>query len=69
MNVFMGKAGCATCHFPPTYSGLLPRVSWRLKMILGVTQSEDLSKPQLDTDEGMYRAMAEMHRNALKQLD
>ena len=23
-NLFMGKAACATCHFPPTYSGLVP---------------------------------------------
>ncbi|NBO70836.1 MAG: hypothetical protein EBU66_03130 [Bacteroidetes bacterium] len=24
LNLFMGKAACATCHFPPTYSGLVP---------------------------------------------
>jgi cytochrome c peroxidase len=23
-NLFMGKAACATCHFPPTFSGLVP---------------------------------------------
>ena len=24
MNLFMGKAVCATCHFPPTWAGLVP---------------------------------------------
>ncbi|MFN9959170.1 MAG: cytochrome-c peroxidase, partial [bacterium] len=24
MNLFMGKALCATCHFPPTFSGYVP---------------------------------------------
>ena len=23
-NLFMGKAACATCHFPPTFAGLVP---------------------------------------------
>ncbi len=23
-NLFMGKADCATCHFPPTFNGVLP---------------------------------------------
>lgn len=53
-NLFMGKAGCATCHFPPTFSGLVPPVYQESESeVLGVPDHKD--KPhQLDRDQGRY---------------
>ncbi len=52
-NLFMGKAACATCHFAPTYSGLVP--PWYLENeseVLGVLESPD--SENLDLDLGRY---------------
>ena len=50
-NLFMGKAKCATCHFPPTFSGLIPPLYQENESeVLGV-----LVKPNgqnVDTDTG-----------------
>ncbi len=50
-NLFTGKANCATCHFSPTFSGLVPPLYIENESeILGV-----FSKPtstELDEDEG-----------------
>ena len=50
-NLFMGKAACATCHFAPTFSGLVPPYySDSESEILGVlTQPNQL---KLDKDSG-----------------
>lgn len=52
-NLFTGKANCATCHFSPTFSGLVPPLYIENESeILGV-----FSKPtatELDEDEGRY---------------
>lgn len=52
-NLFTGKANCATCHFSPTFSGLVPPLYTENESeILGV-----FSKPnskELDEDEGRY---------------
>ena len=50
-NLFMGKAACATCHFAPTFSGLVPPYySDSESEILGVlTQPNQL---KLDEDSG-----------------
>ena len=50
-NLFMGKANCATCHFAPTFSGLVPPFfNENETEILGVLK--DPNTKILDTDEG-----------------
>ncbi|MES2864983.1 MAG: cytochrome c peroxidase [Bacteroidota bacterium] len=52
-NLFTGKANCATCHFLPTFSGLVPPLYIENESeILGVF-SNPTSK-ELDEDEGRY---------------
>ncbi|SHI99253.1 cytochrome c peroxidase [Mesonia phycicola] len=50
-NLFMGKAACATCHFAPTFSGLVPPYfSDTESEILGVLDKPN--KIELDKDKG-----------------
>lgn len=52
-NLFMGKAACATCHFAPTFAGLLPPFYDDTESeILGVWEKFDTIYPNLDTDFG-----------------
>lgn len=52
-NLFMGKAQCATCHFPPTFSGLVPPAYADTESeVLGVLVNEDFKHPKLDKDLG-----------------
>jgi cytochrome c peroxidase len=54
-NLFTGKAACATCHFSPTFSGLVPPLFIDSETeILGVLKSPLDKKPSLDTDEGRW---------------
>lgn len=50
-NLFMGKANCATCHFAPTFSGLVPPLFHESESeVLGVLESPSILK--IDTDLG-----------------
>ncbi|MEW5676141.1 cytochrome c peroxidase [Flavobacterium enshiense] len=50
-NLFMGKANCATCHFAPTFSGLVPPLYTENESeILGVFEMPNTKR--LDPDEG-----------------
>ena len=52
-NLFMGKASCATCHFAPTFSGLVPPFfSENETEILGVLQDPNAKIKTLDGDQG-----------------
>lgn len=52
-NLFMGKANCATCHFAPTFSGLVPPLFTDSESeILGVMTRHQSN--QLDDDKGRY---------------
>ncbi|SFT68266.1 cytochrome c peroxidase [Lishizhenia tianjinensis] len=52
-NLFMGKAQCATCHFPPTFSGLVPPYFKDSESeVLGVLKDENFENPVLDEDAG-----------------
>ncbi|WP_312172898.1 cytochrome c peroxidase [Chryseobacterium sp.] len=53
-NLFMGKANCATCHFAPNFSGLVPPFfNENESEVLGVTAKPIDHKPlELDTDKG-----------------
>lgn len=52
-NLFHGRAACATCHFPPTYSGLVPPTFTETESeILGVPTRPDTTNATLDPDPG-----------------
>lgn len=54
-NLFMGKAACATCHFPPTFSGLVPpQYEENESEVLGITTHADFKNPLADSDPGRY---------------
>ncbi|MCU0429359.1 MAG: hypothetical protein MUF42_05245 [Cytophagaceae bacterium] len=51
-NLFMGKARCATCHFPPEFSGLVPPYYTESESeVLGVPDADHRKVP-LDDDAG-----------------
>lgn len=52
-NLFTGKASCATCHFAPTFSGLVPPLyNENESEILGVLGDNKAVRPVVDTDPG-----------------
>lgn len=52
-NLFMGKAVCGTCHFAPTFSGLVPPFYQDMESeVIGVPASKDKKNPQVDPDFG-----------------
>jgi len=53
-NLFMGKANCATCHFAPNFSGLVPPFfNENESEVLGITTKPVSQKPlELDPDKG-----------------
>jgi cytochrome c peroxidase len=52
-NLFAGKAACATCHFVPTFAGLVPPFyNENESEILGVLANPGNPKPALDEDRG-----------------
>ncbi len=54
-NLFMGKAACATCHFPPAFNGTVPPKYLETEFEnLGVPKTDDFDHPQLDKDLGQY---------------
>ncbi|MBK1896343.1 cytochrome-c peroxidase [Chryseobacterium paridis] len=54
-NLFMGKANCATCHFAPHFSGLVPPFyNENESEVLGVTK-EPINKLPLELDSDMGR--------------
>lgn len=54
-NLFMGKAMCGNCHFPPTFSGLVPpHFNENESEVLGVPATKDTINAILDGDLGRY---------------
>lgn len=53
-NLFMGKANCATCHFAPLFSGLVPPFfNENESEVLGVTKKPlQISPIEIDDDKG-----------------
>jgi len=70
-NLFMGKAACATCHFPPTFSGLLPpEYSESESEVLGVPSTPQ-APFEIDPDPGRYmnhllKEQATFYKHAFK---
>jgi cytochrome c peroxidase len=53
--LFMGKAQCGTCHFPPFFNSLLPPLFALSEVeILGVTATDDFEHPETDPDPGRF---------------
>ncbi|ASW73827.1 cytochrome C peroxidase [Chryseobacterium piperi] len=57
-NLFMGKANCATCHFAPHFSGLVPPFyNENESEVLGVTKKPVNQLPlELDADPGRVKS-------------
>ncbi len=54
-NLFMGKATCATCHFPPAFNGTVPPNYMETEFEnLGVPKNASFEHPVLDDDAGKY---------------
>lgn len=54
-NLFMGKAACATCHFPPSFYGTVPPKFDETEFEnLGLTKNSDFKNPVLDDDPGLF---------------
>ncbi len=56
-NLFMGKASCGTCHFPPTFAGLRPPDYIDTESeVLGVPVNNDYDNAVLDDDSGRFNS-------------
>jgi len=56
-NLFTGKAACATCHFIPSFSGLVPpHYKENESEVLGVPEKWNVKVHQLDSDPGRYNS-------------
>ena len=66
MNLFMGKALCATCHFVPLFNGTVPPIYEESEMeTLGVPAKAD--NKTLDSDMGFYRVYrSDLHARRFK---
>lgn len=52
-NLFMGKAACGTCHFAPTFAGLVPpRFDESESEVLGILKEPGSPEHGIDTDPG-----------------
>lgn len=67
-NLFMGKAACATCHFPPIFNGTVPPEYSETEIeVLGVTKNGDFQNSILDDDLGaFFISQIEYHKFGFK---
>lgn len=70
-NLFMGKAGCGTCHFAPTFSGLVPPLFHESESeVLGVPGANLSSGHKIDEDLGRYegnlKERADIYKHSFK---
>lgn len=55
-NLFMGKAACATCHFPPVFNGTVPPKFDETELeLIGVPETKDTINPIVSNDLGRYK--------------
>ena len=67
-DLFMGKAGCGTCHFPPTFGGTLPPALLESEPeVIGVPSRPVTAGASVDPDPGVagYDHVP-IHRHAFK---
>jgi len=56
LNLFMGKARCATCHFAPLFNGTVPPMYQDSEVeVLGVPATAGSRRLQVDSDSGRFR--------------
>jgi len=69
-NLFMGKANCATCHFAPTFSGLVPPLFHENESeVLGVLEAPNVLKIDSDLgriDNKLVEDKEEIYRHSFK---
>ena len=67
-NLFMGKAQCGSCHFAPTFFGMVPPFYGVAEAeVLGLTKSFDTIHPMLDEDIGRFKNFEiDQFKNAIK---
>ncbi|WP_245893535.1 cytochrome-c peroxidase [Polaribacter butkevichii] len=54
-NLFMGKAACATCHFPPLFNGTVPPNFTDTELeLIGVPEKKDTINATISSDPGRY---------------
>jgi cytochrome c peroxidase len=57
-NLFMGKAGCGSCHFAPVFNGTIPPLFHETESeVLGTPATANLKKATLDKDIGRAGGM------------
>lgn len=62
-NLFMGKAGCGTCHYAPLFSGAVPPLYDKMESeVLGVPANTDTLHAVLDADLGKYHLYRMPHQ-------
>jgi cytochrome c peroxidase len=68
LNLFMGKAKCATCHFMPLFNGSVPPMYNETESeVLGVPSRPDTMQAKVDSDLGKFHTYnRELHKNAFK---
>ena len=68
LNLFMGKAKCATCHFVPLFNGTVPPAFDHTEAeVIGVPASTDTIRPVVDADLGRYHThKIGLHKHAFK---
>jgi cytochrome c peroxidase len=73
-NLFMGKAQCGTCHFAPTFSGLVPPLYTENESeVLGVPEDPNAVVKKADADSGrlsnkLYSEMAWIYERSFKTV-
>jgi cytochrome c peroxidase len=70
-NLFMGKAACGTCHFAPTFNGLVPPVYHESESeVLGVPNTADTASMVIDPDLGraigVIKEYVDFYRHSFK---
>lgn len=61
-NLFMGKAKCATCHFPPAFNGTVPP-AFADSELESIGVPADTTKPaMIDTDPGRFNVFGTAQR-------
>ncbi len=71
-NLFAGKAACATCHFIPSFSGLVPPNFVEMETeVLGIPNINNRKTATLDSDLGRYqnkrpREKADFYKHSFK---
>jgi len=72
-NLFLGKAGCATCHFLPIFNGSVPPLYREMESeVLGVPMDKKHSKKVVDPDLGRYygplKERSTMYKHSFKTV-